>query len=80
MVGERGILVHQQDNFLTYKFNFKIILKFRVNFLENWKKHKLENGRENLYEFLDKLYFRLDRILNKICEILEQILKRLEFL
>ncbi len=67
-------VVHQQDNFFIYKFNFKIILlKFWVNFLEIRKEHKLENG---VYEVLGKF----DKILNKLCGILEQVLKRLEFL
>ncbi len=35
----------------------------------------MEKGRENLYEVLGKFYFKLDNILNKICEILEQYLK-----
>ncbi len=49
-------------------------------FSRNSKKDKLEKGRENLYEVLSKFYFKHDKISNKICEILEQILKRLEFL
>ncbi len=35
----------------------------------------MEKGGENPYKVLGKLYFRLDKILNKICEILEQILQ-----
>ncbi len=40
-------------------------------FSQNSKKHKLEKGRENLHEVLGKFYFKLDKILNKICKILE---------
>ncbi len=50
------------------------------NFFRNSRKTQIGKSRENLYEVLGEFYFRLDKILNKICEILEQILKRLEFL
>ncbi len=68
-------VVHQKDNFLIYKFNL-ILSKFSGNS----KKHKLEKDRENLNEVLGKFYFRLDKLLNKICKISKQILQRLEFL
>ncbi len=42
--------------------------KFSRKFSRNSKKRKLKKGRENIY-------FEFDKILNKICEILEQILK-----
>ncbi len=70
-----GRVVHQQDNFFIYKFNFKIIYyNFKQIFLRLEKKHKLDKGRENLYEVLGKFYFGLDKILNKISEMLGQIL------
>ncbi len=40
----------------------------------------MEKGKENLQEVLSESYFKFYKILNKICEILKQILKRLEFL
>ncbi len=39
----------------------------------------MKKGRENLLEVLGKFYLKFDKSLNKICEILKQILKRLEF-
>ncbi len=52
----------------TIQFQYNL-LKFWVNFLAiQKKKHKLEKGGENLYEVLCKFYFRLDKMLNKICE------------
>ncbi len=57
----------------------KILSKFSRKFFRNLKKRKLKKGTENLQEILGKFYFRLDRILNKICKILEQVLKRSNF-
>ncbi len=47
---------------------------------QNLKKFKLKKGRKNLHEVLGKFYFKFYKIINKICEILKQILKRLEIL
>ncbi len=51
--------------------------KFQRKLSQNLRKRKLKIGRENLLEVLGKFYFKFDKIVNKICEILEQ---RLEFL
>ncbi len=40
---------------------------------------KLKKGRVNFQEVSGKFYFKVEKILNKICEILEQTMKRLEF-
>ncbi len=54
--------------------------KFSRKFSWNSKKSKLKKCRENLEEVLGKFCFKFDKIKNKICEILEYILKRLEYL
>ncbi len=40
----------------------------------------VKKGRDNLYEVLGRFYFKFEKIFNKICEILKQTLKKLEFL
>ncbi len=57
-----------------------MLSKFSKKFSRNSNRHKFKKGRENLWEILDKFYLQFDKILNKICEIFKQILKRLEFL
>ncbi len=54
--------------------------KYSRKFSQNSKKCKLKKGRENLKEVLGNFYFKFEKIFNKICEILKQTLKRLEFL
>ncbi len=54
--------------------------KYLRKFSQNSKKCKLKKGKENLLEVLGKFYFKFEKFLNKIGEILEQTLKRLEFL
>ncbi len=40
---------------------------------------QIEKSRKNLYEVLSKFYFKFNKSFDKICEILEQILKKLKF-
>ncbi len=41
---------------------------------------QIEKCGENRLDVLGKFYIKFEKILNKICEILEQTLKTLEFL
>ncbi len=38
---------------------------------------QIEKGGENFQEVLGKFYFKFEKVLDKICEILEETLKRL---
>ncbi len=51
---------------------YLISSKYLRNFSRNSKKRKLKKGRESLHKVLGKFYPKFEKILNKICEILEQ--------
>ncbi len=49
------------------------LFKFSRKFSRISKKCQLKKDRENLLEVLEEFYFKFDKILNKICKIVEQI-------
>ncbi len=78
MAGDPFLFTTQlQHNLLKF---LKILSKYSRKFSRNSKKRKLKKGRENLQEVWGRFYFEFEKILSKIGEILEQTLKRLEFL
>ncbi len=44
------------------------------------EKTQIEKSRKNFLKVLGKFYFKFEKLLNEICEILEETLKRQEFL
>ncbi len=56
---------------LLSRYFITMLSKFSIKFFGNSKKRKLKKGTENLEEVLGKFYFKVDKILSKICEIFE---------